>query len=168
MQNNQIKCPIFNDDYMNEYDQMTEDERKKYGAIWTPPKIISEMMCCGYKTQKDFDDFWSDPNKTVLDPTAGAGNIIVCMILNKLYHGVSPTMAIKNSYAIELQQKNVDICRKRILKIVGDTPEHRKIVNHNIVCCDFFLWDIENWRKKTDAEIRELAKTDKMYRKYVK
>lgn len=60
------------------------------------------------------DDEWADPTQTMLDPTCGTGNIVVCMLLNKLYHGVSPEMSVKNVYGIELQKKNVEICRNRI------------------------------------------------------
>lgn len=154
-----MKYPVFTDGFMEKYDQMTPEERKNFGAVWTPPEIISQMMA------KASDEEWSDPTKTCLDPTCGTGNIVVCMLLNKLYHGVSPDMAVKNVYGIELQKKNVEICRNRICAIVGE--KYRKIVEHNIVCSDFFLWNIEEWRPYTKKELREHAKKDKLYKKYL-
>lgn len=154
-----MKYPVFTDGFMERYDQMSTEERKNFGAVWTPPEIISQMMA------KASDDIWADPTKTCLDPTCGTGNIVVSMLLNKLYHGVSPDMAVKNVYGIELQKKNVEICRNRICAIVGE--KYRKIVEHNIVCSDIFLWNIEEWRPYTKKELRELAKKDKLYKKYL-
>lgn len=154
-----MKYPVFTDGFMEKYDQMTPEERKNFGAVWTPPEIISQMMA------KASDEVWEDPTKTCLDPTCGTGNIVVSMLLNKLYHGVSPEMAVKNVYGIELQKKNVEICRNRICAIVGE--KYRKIVEHNIVCSDLFLWNIEEWRPYTKKELRELAKKDKLYKKYL-
>ena len=154
-----MKYPVFTDGFMEKYDQMTPEERKNFGAVWTTPEIISQMMA------KASDDVWEDPTKTCLDPTCGTGNIVVSMLLNKLYHGVSPYMAVKNVYGIELQKKNVEICRNRICAIVGE--KYRKIVEHNIVCSDLFLWNIEEWRPYTKKELRELAKKDKLYKKYL-
>lgn len=154
-----MNYPVFNDEFMNKYDQMTPAERKNFGAVWTPPEIISQMMA------KVSEEDWANPNKTCLDPTCGTGNIVVCMVLNKLYHGVSPEMVVKNTYGIELQQKNVEICRNRICAIVGE--KYRKIVEHNIVCSDIFLWNIKEWRPYTKKELKELAKKDKLYKKYL-
>jgi hypothetical protein len=155
-----MKYPVFNDEMMAQYSQMSKEEKAKYGAVWTPPEIISQMMA------KVDEKTWADPSKTMLDPTCGAGNIVVAMLLNKLYHGVSPYMAVKNLYGIELQQKNVEICRNRICAIVGE--KFRKIVEHNIVCSDIFLWNIDEWRPYTNKELKEMAKTDSTYKKYVK
>jgi hypothetical protein len=153
------KYPVFTDDYMNEYNQMSKEERKNCGAVWTPPEIISQMMA-------DFpEEDWANPTKTMLDPTCGTGNIIVCMILNKLYHGVSPYMAVKNTYGVELLQKNVEICRNRVCKIVGE--KYRKIVEHNIVCSNIFKWNLEAWRPYTKKELEELAKKDPSMKKYL-
>ena len=154
-----MKYPVFTDGFMEKYEQMTPEERNKFGAVWTPPEIISQMMA------KASDEVWEDPTKTCLDPTCGTGNIVVSMLINKLYHGVSPEMAVKNVYGIELQKKNVEICRNRICAIVGE--KYRKIVEHNIVCSDFFLWNIEEWRPYTKKELCELAKKDKLYKKYL-
>lgn len=154
-----MKYPVFTDGFMDKYDQMSPEERKNFGAVWTPPEIISQMMA------KVSDEEWANPTETCLDPTCGTGNIVVSMLLNKLYHGVSPEMAVKNVYGIELQKKNVEICRDRICAIVGE--KYRKIVEHNIVCSDFFLWNIEEWRPYTKKELRELAKKDKLYKKYL-
>lgn len=154
-----MKYPVFTDGFMEKYDQMSPEERNNFGAVWTPPEIISRMMSIAS------NDVWADPSKTCLDPTCGTGNIVVSMLLNKLYHGVSPEMAVKNVYGIELQKKNVEICRNRICAIVGE--KYRKIVEHNIVCSDLFLWNIEEWRPYTKKELRELAKKDKLYKKYL-
>ena len=144
-----MKYPVFTDGFMKEYSQMSIEEKAKFGAVWTPPEIISKMM--GMVS----DELWDDPTKTMLDPTCGTGNIVVSMVLNKIYHGIDPTTALEHVYGIELQQKNVKICRERLLKIVGNTAKHREIVKKNIVCSDFFLWNREEWRPYTTKELKE-------------
>lgn len=156
-----MNYPVFTDGFMEEYAQMSKEEKAKYGAVWTPPEIISKMMSMGD------DKVWADPSKNMLDPTCGTGNIVVSMVLNKIYHGINQTTAIEHVYGIELQPKNVKICRERLLKIVGNTAKHREIVNKNIVCSDFFLWNAKEWRPYTTKELKELAKTDKYYKRYV-
>ena len=156
-----MKYPVFTDGFMEEYSQMSKEERAKFGAVWTPPEIISKMFAMVE------DKEWAKPEDNMLDPTCGTGNIVVSMVLNKSYHGIDPTTALEHVYGIELQQKNVKICRERLLKIVGNTAKHREIVKKNIVCSDFFLWNIEEWRPYTTKELKELAKTKKWYKRYV-
>ena len=146
---------------MKEYSQMSKEEKAKFGAVWTPPEIISKMFAMVE------DKEWAKPNDNMLDPTCGTGNIVVSMVLNKIYHGIDPTTALEHVYGVELLPKNVKICRERLLKIVGNTAKHREIVKKNIVCSDIFLWNIKEWRPYTTRELKELAKTKKWYKRYV-
>ena len=72
------------------------------------------------------------------------------MLEKRLASGISKKDAVKTLYGVELMQDNRDLCVRRILEIVG--PKYAKIVNHNIVCADFFKWDFENWKPKEEVD----------------
>lgn len=150
-----IKCfknrkPVFSDEAMEEYGRLSQSERQKLGAFWTPPEIITQMMAMTATKS------WKDPSKTFLDPTCGAGNILVCVLLNKIYHGSTPSQAVKTIYGIEMCKSTVKICRDRICRIVGE--RYRPIVEKNIVCSDFFNWNLEEWRPYTAKELKSLKR----------
>lgn len=110
---------------------------KKNGEVATPFEIVDTMI------EKIPEEKWKDPKATFLDPCCGNGQIIVRMLQKRLDSGISKEDAVKTLYGVELMQDNRDLCVKRILEIVG--PKYRKIVEHNIVCSDFFKWDFDNW-----------------------
>jgi len=141
------KMKIYDDGRMNQRKQMSAEQIKKCGAIWTPPEIIAEMMA------KVSPKMWKDPSKTFLDPTCGAGNILVAMLLKRLDNGVSKKDAVSTLYGIELLPSNLKICHERILNIVG--KRYEGIVKKNIVCSDVFKWNFEEWRPYTKKELIE-------------
>lgn len=112
---------------------------KKLGEVFTPSSIIERMM-----DMVSDENVWSDPTKTFLDPTCGNGNILIGMLRRRLANGVSPKDAVSTLYGIELMEDNVKLCRERIANEIG-THDYDDIIEHNIVCSDFFKWDLENW-----------------------
>lgn len=120
----------------------SKERIKKNGEVATPFEIVDRMIA------KIPESEWKDPKKTFLDPAAGNGQILVRMLQKRLDSGISKEDAVKTLYGVELMQDNRDLAVKRILEIVG--PKYRSIVEHNIVCSDFFNWDFENWRPKTE------------------
>lgn len=116
----------------------------KNGEVFTPFSVIDQMI------SKIPEEKWKDPKATFLDPTAGSGNILVRMLEKRLASGISKKDAVKTLYGVELMQDNRDLCVRRILEIVG--PKYAKIVNHNIICADFFKWDFENWKPKEEVD----------------
>lgn len=135
------------DNRYNEH-KVDEETAKKNGEVWSPPEIIDQMIA------KIPAKNWSDPKKTFLDPTCGAGNIVVRMLEKRLASGVSKKDAISTLYGVELEQANVDICKDRIRHVLGDGKETHKydtIIDKNIVCANFFEWDFENWCLKTES-----------------
>ena len=120
---------------------------------FTPPGIVEQM--CSYFSE----DLYKDFSKTVCDPCCGIGNILCFVIEKRLQYCKSQedkVKAISTIYGVELMQDNVDECKERIYELVGKTSEMEKIVNHNIVCSDFFKWDFENWRPIPEAKSIEL------------
>lgn len=117
----------------------TKERVKKTGEVFTPPELVREMV-----SQID-NSILKDPTKTFLDPTCGDGNILVEILKIRIENGVSPTDALKTLYGVELMEDNTIRCRKRLLDIVGNTKEHRKIVSHNIANADALTFSY--WKK---------------------
>ena len=40
-------------------------------------------------------------------------------------------------------EDNVGVCKRNLLTVAGDTPEHREIVNTNIVCANALEYDFK-------------------------
>lgn len=104
----------------------TKDRVKKTGEVFTPPELICEML------DQLPEDLWQ-PGKTVLEPAAGDGNFVVEVLKRKLAAGCTPTQAIRDVYAVEYMFDNVEAMKRRVLDMIGDTEEHRKIVDDHIV-----------------------------------
>lgn len=107
-------------------EQITKERQKKTGEVFTPPELINEML------DQCPEELWQ-PGKTVLEPAAGDGNFVVEVLKRKLNAGCTPTQAIQDVYAVEYMLDNVQAMKRRVLEMVGDTPEHRKIVDNHIV-----------------------------------
>lgn len=131
--------------------ELDESARKKLGQVWTPYSVICTMMD---KTDKKT---WKDESKTMLDPTMGAGNIIIAMLYRRIVeYGQTPLTALKNTYGVELDRKTLNYARKRIEKFIAHFTKSKKIheiVLHNFVCSNIFDWNIEKWRKYTKKEL---------------
>lgn len=126
--------------------ERSRERVKDNGEVFTPLPIIEQMM-----DMVEDHSVWSDPDKKFLDPTCGNGNIIIAMIAKRIESGVSKKDAVSSVFGVELMQDNVDKCKERIRELLGDgTPTHEydDIIDHNIVCSDFFKWDFENWKLK--------------------
>lgn len=116
----------------------SEERIKTTGEVFTPLPLVCTLLATIP------DAVWSDPEKTFIDPACGDGNFLVEVLRRKITHGSTPTQALDTTYGVELMPDNVEECRHRLLEIAGDTPEHRAIVCHHIVCADaltFHYWE---------------------------
>jgi len=123
------------------------DRVKQTGEVFTPVRyiddIIDDMYMAGMCNQ----------GKRTLEPSCGDGNFVVAIIHKKLECGITKTSALKTTYAIDLMKDNVELCRKRVLELVGNTPEYSSIVKSNIVQADSLNgWDFTNWERKETQE----------------
>ena len=122
--------------------------------FFTPYSIIKRM--CDKISYSD----WSDPSKTFLEPCLGNGQFYIYIIYNRILHGIDWQIALETAYGLELMQDNVDECKERVinllksLDIAFNEDTARDIMNHNIVCHDFFTWNFEEWREMTEEEIK--------------
>ena len=144
-------------DFDNDFAHYECDEtaRKKMGQVWTPYSIIEKMMDKLDKT------IWLDEHKTCIDPTMGAGNIIIGILYRRIVENKQdPIVALRNTYGVELDQDTLNYAKERIKKFMSHFTHEdlTKIVDHNFVCSDIFEWDCENWcKKQTEAEKRAIA-----------
>ena len=115
--------------------------------FFTPSSLVSKM--CDKIPSTD----WSNPTKTFLEPCFGNGNFLVEIIRRRIVdYSIDWKIVLNNLYGVELMSDNVQEAKDRIiellknLKIDFNEQEARDIMNHNLVCSDFFKWDFENWR----------------------
>lgn len=105
------------------------------------------------------DSIWDDENKTALDPTMGAGNIIIGILYRRIVeHKQDPVKALANTYGVELEEKTLAYAKERIKKFMKHFTDEdvNEILEHNFVCSNIFDWDLENWcKKKSVAEKNE-------------
>lgn len=130
---------------INKYLPVRDEEKDKFGEVFTPSDLINEML------DKLPKGVWSDPTKTWLDPANGIGNfpmIVYKRLLNELpekYHkddikysdesGKSKHILKNMLYMCEINKKNVGISRR----IFGPDA--------NICCCDFLNQE-DKWKKQ--------------------
>jgi hypothetical protein len=116
------------EDKIEQYLTVKEDEKNKFGEVFTPPALIGEMMDELPKS------VWSNPELKLLDPANGVGNFPM-VAYRRLMEGLakwepnekkrSKHIIEKMLYMIEINPKNVKISKK----IFGSKA--------NICCADF-------------------------------
>lgn len=134
-------------DYDNDFAHYECDDaaRKKMGQFWTPYSVIEQLMDKLDKT------IWLDEHKTALDPTMGAGNIIIGILYRRIVENKQdPIVALKNTYGVELESATCEYAKNRLAKFMKNFTDEdcSEIINHNFVCSDIFEWDIEKWQTK--------------------
>lgn len=88
-----------------QYAGKTREQRKELDAFFTPPELTIKMI----------EQFDSIENKSILDPTAGAGGLIAACILA----GANPKLC----YCNELDPDILKICKER-LTLLGVPEEN--------------------------------------------
>ena len=125
--------------------------------FFTPRSLVSKM--CDKIPSTD----WSNPTKTFLEPCFGNGNFLVEIIRRRIVdYSIDWKIVLNNLYGVELMPDNVQEAKDRIIELLKslnidfNEQEARDIMNHNLVCSDFFKWDFENWRPIPEAKSIEL------------
>lgn len=147
-------------DMPNESDViLSKDEKKKqFGEVFTPPELVNEIL------DQLPSDIWSDPTKTWLDNSCGAGAFLM-EVKRRLMVGLTDWEADpikreahildKQLYGVELQADNWRTCRMNLgLTATGN--------DGNIVCADgltynyTFVKDDQGGYKLTDDTFEDL------------
>lgn len=94
---------------------------------------------------------WNDPNANFLEPSTGNGQFVVYIIYNKIKHGSTWEQALSHTWGVELLESNVKETHDRVIKLLHnmnikfDESKAIEIMEHNLVCSNFFDWDFDNW-----------------------
>jgi hypothetical protein len=107
------------------------------------------------------EELYSDFSKTFCDPCMGNGNIYLYVLKKRLNYCKSSNdvnNALSTLYGVELMSDNVQETKDRIISLLTkmeiqfNKEEALKIMDHNLVCSDFFKWDFENWKPIEDEK----------------
>ena len=122
-----------------------ELEISNTNEFFTPYSIVKIM---GDKVP---EEKWNDPDAEFLESSFGNGQFVVYIIYNKIKHGSTWEQALSHTWGVELLESNVKETHDRVIKLLHnmnikfDESKAIEIMEHNLVCTDFFKWDYENW-----------------------
>ena len=126
---------------------------------FTPFSLI-RLMCSKISEEK-----WNDPNSEFLEPSMGNGNFIVYIVYNKIKHGSTWEQALSHTWGVELMEDNVKETHERVIKLLHnmnikfDESKAIEIMEHNLVCSNFFDWDFDNWCQLKEQEPKKKPKS---------
>ena len=83
--------------FENQYGNTTKEERKKLGAVFTPPKVTIQML-----------EMLDNLDGNILDPCCGSGNLLVAAI----FAGADPN----NIYGNEFEPEFLRLAQDRLEK----------------------------------------------------
>ena len=83
--------------------------RKQTAEVFTPKFLAQEML------DKIPNEFWKDPEKTLLEPSCGDGIFVKLSIIKRLKNKVPLHKAIHNTYAVDIMEDNIMECRKAVI-----------------------------------------------------
>lgn len=113
------------------YDPRKKARIKDFGEVFTPSWLVKDMV-------PDINK----PETTVLEPSCGTGSFLVEILERKLANSTTDEdilTSVQSLYGVEIQEDNVDICRRRL---VGLVLEHLRkaaseVMSRHIVYGDF-------------------------------
>jgi type I restriction-modification system DNA methylase subunit len=126
-----IKDHIRNRSYMSGVERNAV-RVKATGEVFTPTELVQEIL-----DQHPIEMF-SDPSKTVIDPSCGDGQFLGEVLIRKMENGSTFEQALSTVYGVDLMEDNVQLCRERLL---CGREDLRAIVERNIVCHNALEYD---------------------------
>ena len=128
----------------------TQEAIKERGEVFTPTTLANDML------DKLPKSLFKDRAKTFLDNSCGNGQFLFLVLQRKMANGIPHGVALSTIYGVELDPKNAQDCRDRLL--MGSTDvDLINIVNNNIICADAldpnhsgwrgvgYMWEPEEW-----------------------
>ena len=118
--------------------------RNNFGEIFTPTELVDQMLSHLDKS------IFTDCKKTVIDSGCGNGQILASVLYHRCLNGMNFEDALSTIYGVDINLKNVQITRERLLCGQEDL---RHIVEKNIVCHDALTYDYSfNGTNKNKSE----------------
>lgn len=124
------------EDYSREH---TDEAIKQRGEVFTPTPLVNEML------DKLPPEVFTDASKTFLDNSCGNGQFLAAVLERKLKNGIEFQTALKTIFGVDIDQKNVDECKKR-LSLGNNDIEVIDILDHNIICADALNSEHSGWK----------------------
>lgn len=114
----------------NDNKEKRKQRAKQTAEVFTPPKLIKQML------NKLPKEVWKK-GKTFLDPACGNGNFLISVLWRKLERGHDSLDALKSIYGVDIMKDNIQECRLRLLKLISlyedIEEEHVQTVFNNII-----------------------------------
>jgi|694.fasta_scaffold66145_12 type I restriction-modification system DNA methylase subunit len=105
----------------------TKEKVKKLGQVFTPPELVNEML------DKIPSKSFTDPTKTFLDNSCGAGAFLVEVKKRLMANGIDENHILENQiYGVDLDPDAVEECIKNL---------NAEGKNHNIIIGDALAID---------------------------
>jgi len=92
-----------------------KERRKKSAEDFTPLSLVNQMLD---KMEEYTPDIFTDPEKTIIDPATGNGNMLIEVLKRKLKYA-HPVQAISTIYGCDIFRDNVNECRLRLFKVIS-------------------------------------------------
>ena len=103
------------DKTLSENNQEKRKSRRKISAEdFTPSSLANQMLD---KMEQYTPDMFSNPDRTIIDPACGNGNLLIPALIRKLNH-TNPVQAISTVYGCDIFRDNINECRLRLLKTI--------------------------------------------------
>jgi hypothetical protein len=94
----------------------SKERVKRHAEVFTPPKIVNEMLDRLPKEQ------WEE-SKTFLDPACGSGNMLLEVYRRKMKLNHDPYTIASSTYGIDIMEDNVVECKQRLSSLISKYVE---------------------------------------------
>ena len=126
----------------------TKKAIRERGEVFTPTDDVNRML------DKYPQEIFANITNTFLDNFCGNGQILHEVMIRKMKCMEKEGMTLQEShkqalstiYGVELDERNAEECRLRLLKDSA-SKELRDIVDHNIICADALNHNHPGWSK---------------------
>lgn len=117
----------------------SKERVKGFGEVYTPAKIVSEMLDCVDEAYEKSDNEKITISTTFLEPACGDGNFIVQILARKLEMARKESAgdadkyneliaeSVMSIYGVDIQCDNVTETRERMMKLIETGKDHKKV-----------------------------------------
>ena len=156
----------------------SKERVKGFGEVYTPAKIVSEMLDCVDEAYEKSDKEKMTISTTFLEPACGDGNFIVQILARKLEMARKESAgdadkydeliaeSVMSIYGVDIQRDNVTETRERMMKLIETGKDHKKIDGIWEEVENQYLRGAEPYEKLTGHKL--LDDTKKVFKSIIK